>query len=342
MQFFTNMKVIIIIKEIKVKLIWRNSIRKRYEALGYKFTNYGDEFDVDINDIPKRSEIKITGICEYCGKEKEMTMSAYNSVTKDGTKKYRCRECYKKQKLLKYEDVLRDIDELGYKILTTEKEYVNSDTRIRYICPIHGEKEMRASNLHAGKKCPECGRISARKIFAFSSDEVYSKVDKLGGKLLNKDDYINQDIKNLKILCPRCHKNILITSLKHFRQHGGQACSECYRKESVGERRIRQWLETNNIDFIQEKWFEDCRDVNPLPFDFYLPDKNIIIEFDGQQHFEETHFFSLRNSEIPVTEYVQYHDAIKTDYCNSHGINLIRIPYTQIKEIENILQEKIA
>lgn len=336
------MKVIIIIKETQIKLVWHNSTRKRYETMGYKFTNYGDEFYVCINDIPKKSEVKITGVCEYCGKEKEMTIHAYNSITKNGTKKYRCRECYKNQISLKYNDILKDAEKLGYDVLTTDFEYVNGDTRIKYVCPIHGEKEMLAYNLHAGKGCPECGRISARKIFAFSSDEAYLKICELSGQLLNKEDYINQDTKNLKIVCPRCTKNVFITSLKHFCQHGGQSCPECYRKESIGERRIRQWLEMNNIDFIQEKWFEDCRDINPLRFDFYLPDKNIAIEFDGEQHFKETHFFSFRNSKTSTTEYTQSHDIIKTNYCNSHGINLIRIPYTQINGIEKILQEKIT
>lgn len=322
-------------------MIWRNSIRKRYTSLGYNFTHYGDEFYVKVEDLPEKSEMKITAICEHCGKEKEMTIHAYNSITKNKTNKYRCRDCFIEQTSLKYNDILEDAKSAGYELLTKENEYVNGYTMIKYICPIHGTQEMRASNLHNGRRCPICKSDNARKRYAFSSDEVYKKVEEFGGKLLNKEDYINQGIKNLKILCPRCNEKIFTTSLKHFCQHGGQTCPECYRKESVGERRIRQWVEQNKINFIQEKWFPDCRDINPLPFDFYLPDNNKIIEFDGQQHFKETHYFTHYNSDRSITSYTQYHDSIKTKYCNSHNIDLIRIPYTQINNIENILQEKI-
>lgn len=323
-------------------MIWRNSTRKRYESLGYNFTKYGDDFYVKVEDLPEKSEMKITAICEYCGKEKEMTIHAYNSITKNKINKYRCRDCFKEQNSLKYSTVLSDAKNAGYEVLTKENEYVNGYTYIKYICPIHGEHEMRASNLHAGRKCPECRSDKSRRLFAFSPNEVYEKVTSLGGELLNKEDYVNLTTKNLDIICPRCKTAVFTTSLRNFCQHGGQSCPECYRKESIGERLVRQWLEKNKIYFIQEKWFPDCRDINPLPFDFYLPDKNTVIEFDGQQHFQETHYFSRYNSDDSITSYTQYHDSIKTDYCNSHNINLIRIPYTKINDIENILQEKIA
>ena len=44
--------------------------------------------------------------------------------------------------------------------------------------------------------------------------------------------------------------------------------------------------ETNNINYIREKRFKDCKNIKPLPFDFYLPEKNICIEYDGEHHFK--------------------------------------------------------
>lgn len=335
--------MIYIIKESKVKIKWQNANRKRYESIGYEFTSYGDEFAVNVSDVPKRSEITITAVCDYCGKEKIMTISAYNSVTKDGDVKYRCRDCYHKQTALTYQDIINDFNATDYIIITPEDEYKNGYTRIKYMCSKHGEQEIRASNFHAGKRCPKCRLDNAHDRYAFTSDEVYEKIKSLGGVLLNKEDYINSEFKNLKILCPCCKTNIFITSLKHFRQHGGQSCEKCRNKESVGERRIRLWLESNNFKFIQEKWFPDCRDINPLPFDFYLPENNYIIEFDGKQHFEETHFFSYQNSKYDnsVTSYIQHHDSIKTEYCKSKNISLLRIPYTEINNIEEILKENL-
>lgn len=333
-----------LIKESYVMLTWQNSNRKRYEEKGYKFTNYGDTFMVNINDITPFSECIITAICEQCGKEKEMTLHAYNSITDKNKKKYICRECFIEMKTLKYEDILYDAKSAGYELITPKSAYKNGDTQIKYICPKHGIRKMKASNLHNGKRCSKCHFVKIQKQFSFSTNEVEKQVEELGGKLLNKNDYINNTTKNLEILCPRCHKVVFRTSLRNFIQHGGQSCENCYKKESVGERRIRQWLENNKFTFIQEKWFFDCRDIRPLPFDFYLPNENTIIEFDGQQHFTETHFFSishLNTTNNSVTSYTKYHDDIKTKYCISNNIELIRIPYTKLNNIETILKQKL-
>lgn len=324
-------------------MTWKNSTRKRYEDLGYAFTSYGDDFNIKIEDLPKKSGTVITAICETCKKEIEMPYAHYNVTTKNGTKHYKCRQCFIEEKILKYETIKNDVENAGYKLITQKDEYKNGRTYIKYVCPKHGEHTMRATNFHNGKRCPECHFEKSREMYSFSKEEVYNKVKALGGKLLNKEDYINTNVKNLKILCPNCHKNIFTTSLKHFMQHGGQSCTDCYKKESVGERKIRQWLEDHNFEFVKEKWFPDCRDAKPLPFDFYLPNENTIIEFDGKQHFEETHFFSHTNSKYAnsITSYIQYHDSIKTEYCLDHNISLVRIPYTEINNIEKILQEKL-
>lgn len=47
----------------------------------------------------------------------------------------------------------------------------------------------------------------------------------------------------------------------------------------------------NNIKFISEKRFNGCKNINELPFDFYLPNQNLLIEYDGIQHFKPINFF---------------------------------------------------
>jgi len=75
-----------------------------------------------------------------------------------------------------------------------------------------------------------------------------------------------------------------------------------------------------------------------LPFDFYIPDKNKIIEFDGKQHYDETHFFDHNDSRFDTLySYIKYHDNIKTNYCNEKGIQLLRIPYNKINEVDLLL-----
>lgn len=114
-----------------------------------------------------------------------------------------------------------------------------------------------------------------------------------------------------------------------------QGCPMC--SESKGEKTIRLYLEKNKIDFIQEYRFDDCKHKLQLPFDFYIPSKNLCIEFDGKQHFEVNDYFG-GEKEFKET---QIRDKIKNDYCRENDINLLRIPYYEIDNIEDILDENL-
>lgn len=64
-----------------------------------------------------------------------------------------------------------------------------------------------------------------------------------------------------------------------------------------------------------------------MRYDFYLPQYNRLIEFDGEQHYKNTNFFSTDLEEI------QYKDRLKNDYAKCHNIDLIRIPYIERDKI---------
>ena len=92
-----------------------------------------------------------------------------------------------------------------------------------------------------------------------------------------------------------------------------------------------------NIDFIFQKTFKECKDKNVLPFDFYISKYNLIIEFDGIQHFKPISKFD--GEEGFVTRVL--HDAIKNQYCEDNNINILRIPYWDYDNIEKLIKEKI-
>ena len=233
-----------------------------------------------------------------------------------------------------YQKALLSAEQRGYIVNSSEEDIIDNTSYIEYSCPKHGPHTMRVANFNSGKGCPDCvpGRNSER--FRLSPDEAAKRIELCGGRLLNKDDYKNQTEKNLLIECFECG-NPFTTSLRNFTQHGGQVCSCCSSAVSLGEKRIMNYLEANHIIFKHQKWFSDCRDRNPLPFDFYLPEHNTIIEFDGRQHFEEVKFFSYSLA------MVQKHDTIKTTYCLENNIYLIRIPYWDYSKIEEILDGKL-
>ena len=113
----------------------------------------------------------------------------------------------------------------------------------------------------------------------------------------------------------------------------GFGCPQC--NESKGERQVRQWLEQHGIVYEFQKPFVECSDIKCLPFDFYLPQYNTCIEYDGEQHFRPVDFggegeiIALQKFKI-----VQKHDVIKNKYCENNNIPLLRIPYFKNTEEE--------
>jgi very-short-patch-repair endonuclease len=91
----------------------------------------------------------------------------------------------------------------------------------------------------------------------------------------------------------------------------------------------------NNIKFKPQKRFDDCKNTIQLPFDFYLFDYNICIEFDGTYHYQINKKFGGFDRLVRQKE----NDKIKTKYCHSKGIKLFRIKYTDnLKEsVQDIL-----
>lgn len=113
------------------------------------------------------------------------------------------------------------------------------------------------------------------------------------------------------------------------------------RHQSKWEMFIRDFLISLNIEFIQQKRFLDCTNQkcsDTLPFDFYLPNHNIIIEYDGEHHFQPVKGWGGEDK-FKIT---QQNDCIKSNYCKTNNIILLRLPYTYTeedikKEILNIL-----
>lgn len=103
-------------------------------------------------------------------------------------------------------------------------------------------------------------------------------------------------------------------------------------KISLGEQKIIELLQNNNIDFIREATFGTCLFPDtfyPARFDFYI-NHSYLIEYDGEQHFS----YSNRgwNTEEQYKKTLE-HDEYKNQWCKNNNIPLIRIPYTHLKDL---------
>lgn len=212
--------------------------------------------------------------------------------------------------------------------------YKNTNSKIKINCPIHGQFIQCASNHRNGQGCPKCASKLVGKKLTLSKQQLLLDFNKI-----HKNDYtyywetyINTSSK-MKIKCNNCN-NIFWQSPNTHKNHGCPSCCTCM--TSNGEKRIIKYLENNNIKYIRQKQFKNCKYKKVLQFDFYLLDYNICIEYDGIQHFEYIKWFhkSIENFEI-----YKLKDKIKNNYCFVNKIKLIRITYTKENNIEEILNQ---
>lgn len=118
---------------------------------------------------------------------------------------------------------------------------------------------------------------------------------------------------------------VAASDLTHFKT---KSCG-CKRNQSYGEIEIEQILIQNNIHFKREYSFSDLKSsLGGIPrYDFAILDNQNkvirLIEFDGEQHFEEVHTEQWGTS----LEKVKKLDKLKNDYAKEKQIPLVRIPY---------------
>ncbi len=214
-----------------------------------------------------------------------------------------------------------------------EQTYVNSKTKIKIRCPDHGIFSQIPFDHLKGKNCEKCG-INIRQI---KQTKPYSKfIEEV--KLIHGDKYqyleetyVNDSIK-MTIICS-IHGHFNQSPNNHLQ---GKGCPGC--KESKGEKVIGKFLDFHNIKCIRQFKFPECKNILPLPFDFYLPDLNMCIEYDGIQHYKPIEKWGGNNYLVEI----QKNDQIKSLYCFQNNIGLLRISYKDFKNIEIILKSKLG
>ena len=118
--------------------------------------------------------------------------------------------------------------------------------------------------------------------------------------------------------------------------------------KSKGEFRISKFLSENNINYVSQKKFEECRYYSYLPFDFYIENPQngtwFLLEYQGRQHYEPIKFSKKQSDEkaLESLKKLKKRDKIKKDFCEKNNIELLEITYLDFPEIENILAEKLG
>jgi hypothetical protein len=237
-----------------------------------------------------------------------------------------CPKCYGTKKRTTQEFITLAKQVHGNKYDYSKSNYFSSEKPIEIICKLHGPFLQIAGNHLKGDNCPICvGHQKSNTI------EFIKKSKLIHGDRFNYDKVEYKTNKTpVVITCPKLgHGDFIMKPNSHL---GGSGCPIC--SESRGEKLLSLILKELNINFTRQAKFKDCTNLQTgkycrkLPFDFYLPDFNTVIEYDGVQHFKSVEFWGGDNS----FKTQQVRDSIKNQYCEIHGIKMIRIPYTMNKE----------
>jgi very-short-patch-repair endonuclease len=207
-----------------------------------------------------------------------------------------------------------------------ETEYKNNSTKMRFRCKCGNEFKTTFQHFKDQNKteCNECSdKRRTGKFKPYTIEQVREIIKSMNCELLT-----NEYIKNTQKLEIRCKcGEIFTTDLATFKGKNKTRCDKCSKKQSTYARVVEYYLRKNNITFIKEYRFKNCRNILPLPFDFYLPKIKTCIEVDGELHYEPSRFSaSIEDFRIGILR-----DSIKSDFCKKHRIKLIRIPYYEIK-----------
>lgn len=222
--------------------------------------------------------------------------------------------------------------------------YKTAKTKSIVVCPIHGDFKVHPNNHLNKSGCPDCrgDKISQTRISSNPDENIYEKLKKIHNNKYTYPPQPNIDRNNkhkLTIICP-IHGEFTQILINHF--YRGCGCEKCGNNRlSKGEKRIEEFLFEYNINHIREYSFEGC--INELTgrklfFDFYIPEHNTCIEFQGKQHFEESEFFRMKSGDL---DELKRRDEIKVKFCILNNINLIKITHKQYHKIPQILNQFI-
>ena len=290
---------------------------------------HGDKYDYSKVHY-KNAKTKIEIICPVHGSFWQTPNNHLNGQN--------CPECGLQSQIKKQSLTLKDFIDKSNKVHNfkydySKSNYINHRSNICIICPEHGEFWQNAGNHLAGSGCPKCA-IETNVKNKLKTNDQFIKEASL--KHNNKYDYSKTKYTNafdkVIIICPE-HGEFEQRAYAHLQ---GQGCPKCIR--SKGEELIENYLKENNINYICQYEITIDNTINSSGFayiDFYLPDYDLYIEYNGIQHYKYTPFLQ-KGGMIDFEHQVERDNFIR----NLYKEKLIEFSYLQSdSEIINKLNE---
>lgn len=222
--------------------------------------------------------------------------------------------------LSRKEFIRRCVEKWGNRFDYTDTLYRNSYSNINFYDRHYGIYVSQKANSHMNGNLYNLSKENFIELsninFKYKYD--YSKIEYKG------------ITKEVIIIC-KLHGEFITRAYNHYKNIFGGSCKKC--DEYLFTKKVFHFLDKNNISNDKFHRFNDL----PLPFDFYIPSIRTCIEFDGRQHFEPIEHFGG----LEAYNNLKINDSIKNDYCEENYINLLRIRYDQIDNIETLLNNSL-
>lgn len=222
--------------------------------------------------------------------------------------------------------------------LTPEDVVAGSQKKVWWICknnPTHKWKTQ-ISVRTIGYKCPYCNGKKAcfENCLKTKFPEIAKEWDYERNGNLTPENITYGSGKKVWWKCSKGHSwNTQINK----RTNGKSCCPIC--NESHGEKEVERILIKNNFYYKRQYKISECKNINPLPFDFAVKfnHKDYLIEYHGGQHYKPCNFGSKKISAEEKFSITQRNDKIKADFCKQNNIKLLTISYKDYNNIENLL-----
>lgn len=268
-------------------------------------TQVGDEYSV-LSEY-RGAKVKVLMRHNLCGKEYEVRPDIFLGGA-------RCVGCTHKLRT-RFEDSIGD----SY-VLLEDARFITDKALVKHR-ECGREFTAQLSGLVNGKTgCPHCANL-----YMMSDVEFRKRVyDLVGEEYVFQEPFVNMrtHIEVKHVACGHSYKVNPSAFLS------GKGCANC--AVSKGEECVKESLNSIGVEYDREKVFHY---LGRNRFDFFIPSLNAAIEYDGEQHFRSVEFFGGEDS----LRQIQRADALKNDFCEYMGIDLLRIPYWEFDNIDEIV-----
>lgn len=249
------------------------------------------------------SEVLIDYHCEHEPSE----VKPYSYIQCEG----RCPNC-SNTKIRSMNKFITLLEENGH---TLVGEYIDNGTKvlIDYHCGHDPSENTPHNYISNNTRCPRCSGTSPQQ----AKEDFMNRLQENGHKLLS--EYVDTNFVKVLINFNCGHEPhwLLVASYKQ-----GQGCPRC--AESKGEKIIKEWLGTNGIEYKSQYRIDGARYL----YDIYLPKFNLIVEVQGQQHFN---FIKLFHKDEEGFRQEKLNDLNKQTYAENNGNKYMAVDYRESK-----------